>query len=232
MWLRSNLRERIYTTAKQETKRIVADKLAEAEEIIDELKSILKKANLESKEVFRASELKNRLKNSRYLNSDDENRPFELVQSKISDLKIGYKVYVKSLGTYAKLLALKQNKNEAEVLIGDIKTVVKIKDLFNSEPDKQEKNNVKIFKSTQDSLPVSELNVIGKTSLEALEDLKFFIDQAIINGLEEIKVIHGVGSGILLKEIRNYLKSEKNVLEYRRGKYGEGENGVTIIRLK
>lgn len=225
-------RERIYTTAKQETKRIVADKLAEAEEIIDELKSILKKANLESKEVFRSSELKNRLKNSRYLNSDDENRPFELVQSKISDLKIGYKVYVKSLGTYAKLLALKQNKNEAEVLIGDIKTVVKIKDLFNSEPDKQEKNNVKIFKSTQGSLPVSELNVIGKTSLEALEDLKFFIDQAIINGLEEIKVIHGVGSGILLKEIRNYLKSEKNVLEYRRGKYGEGENGVTIIRLK
>ena len=49
---------------------------------------------------------------------------------------------------------------------------------------------------------------------------------------EEIKVIHGVGEGILLKEIRSYLKTDKNVLEYRRGKYGEGENGVTIIKLK
>ena len=59
-----------------------------------------------------------------------------------------------------------------------------------------------------------------------------FIDQAIIHGLEEIKVIHGVGEGILLKTIREYLKTDKNVLEFRRGKYGEGENGVTIIKLK
>ena len=59
-----------------------------------------------------------------------------------------------------------------------------------------------------------------------------FIDQAIVYGIEEIKVIHGVGSGVLLKSIREYLKTDKSVLEFRRGKYGEGENGVTIIKLK
>ena len=47
--------------------------------------------------------------------------------------------------------------------------------------------------------------------------------------LEEVKIIHGVGEGILLKSIRNYLKGNKNVIEFRRGKYGEGENGVTKI---
>ncbi len=225
-------REKIYSNAKQETKRIVADKLAEAEEIIDELKKILKTVNLESKEVFRASELKNRLKNSRYLNIEDEDRPFEMVKADASDLKIGNRIYVKSLGAYAKLLSLKQNNKEAVVLIGDIKTVVKIKELYNSEPDKSDKKDIKVFKSRQNLKPLTELNVIGKTSLETLEELKFFIDQAIINGLEEIKVIHGVGEGILLKEIRSYLKTDKNVLEFRRGKYGEGENGVTIIKLK
>ncbi len=225
-------REKIYSTAKQETKRIVADKLAEAEEIIDELKKILKTAELESKEVFRASELKNRLKNSRYLSVDNENAPIELVKSSEKDLKIGNKVYVKSLGAYAKIVSIKTKKSEAEVTIGNIKTVVKFSDLFNSEKPNEKKDNVKIFRNVKNDVPKTEINVVGKNSLEALEEVEYFIDQAIVNNLEEIKVIHGVGEGILLKEIRNYLKTNKRILEFRRGKYGEGENGVTIIRLK
>ena len=149
------------------------------------------------------------------------------------ELKIGNKVYVKSLNAYAKVLSLREKKGEVEVLIGNAKTVVKLKDLFNSEADKAEKTEkVKIYKNTKRDLPKLEINVIGKTSLEALTEVENFIDQAVINGLEEIKVIHGVGEGILLKTIREYLKTDKNVIEFRRGKYGEGENGVTIIKLK
>lgn len=225
-------REKIYSTAKQETKRIVADKLAEAEEIIDELKKILKRAGLESREVFRASELKNRLKNSKYLNVENDNRPIEMIKVKDADLKYGSKVYVKTLSAYATLVSVKKNKGEAEVLLGNIKTVVKISDLYNSEQEKPNKEPVKIFKNMSNALPKTELNVVGKTSLEALEEVENFIDQGVVNNLEEIKIIHGVGEGILLKEIRNYLKTDKNVLEFRRGKYGEGENGVTIIKLK
>lgn len=226
-------REKIYTNAKHETKRIVADKLCEAEEIIDQLKKILKTVGLESREVIRASELKNRLKNSRYLDADIDDSPIELKKAQLCELKIGNKIYVKSLGAYAKILSVRNNKKEAEILIGDIKTVVKISDLYNSEEQSKDKqSNVKIYKSAHAHLPTTEINVIGKQSLEALTDVQNFIDQAIIHGLEEIKVIHGVGEGILLKTIREYLKTDKNVLEFRRGKYGEGENGVTIIKLK
>ncbi len=226
-------REKIYLNAKLETKRIVADKLSEAEEIIDELKKILKVVGLESKEVIRASELKNRLKNSRYLDGEIDDSPIEMKAVNAKELKIGNKVYVKSLNAYAKILTLREKKGEVEVLIGNAKTVVKLKDLYNSEADKAEKTEkVKIFKNTNRDLPKLEINVIGKTSLEALTEVENFIDQAVINGLEEIKVIHGVGEGILLKTIREYLKTDKNVLEFRRGKYGEGENGVTIIKLK
>lgn len=225
-------RERIYTTAKQETKRIVADKLCEAEEIIDELKKILKQVGLESKEVFRASELRNRLKNSKYLTADNDIRPLEMKKVKSEDLKIGNKVYVKSLGAYAKLISIKNNKKEAEVAIGSIKTVVKITDLFNSEEEVTIKTPIKIYKQAMGSLPKTEINVLGKTSLEALTEVQNFIDQAVMHSLEEIKIIHGVGEGILLKTIREYLKTDKNVKEFRRGRYGEGENGVTIIKLK
>lgn len=227
-------REKIYTTAKQETKRIVADKLSEAEEIIDELKSILKKAGLESKEVFRASELKNRIKNSKYLTIEDEDMPIVMKQSSENELKIGNKIYVKSLGAYAKILALKPSKKEIEVLLGDIKTVIKYSDAFNSEEPKREKEKIKIYKNTNNNekVPQLEINVIGKTELEALNEVENFVDSAIVNGINEIKIIHGVGKGILLKAIRAYLKSNKNIFEYRRGKYGEGENGVTIAILK
>ncbi len=228
----SKEREKIYNTAKQETKRIVADKLAEAEEIIDELKKILKVVGLESKEVFRAAELKNRLKNSRYLTAENDAEPLELNKAEGVALKEGNRVYVKSLGTYGVLGKVKQIKGEAEVLIGNIKSVVKISELYNSEEQITKKDKIKIFKNTANSLPKAELNVVGKTSLEAVDELRFFLDQAIVNGLEEIKVIHGVGEGILLKSIREYLKTDKNVVEFRRGKYGEGDNGVTIIRLK
>ena len=228
-------RERIYTTAKQETKRIVADKLSEAEEIIDELKKILKEAELESKEVFRASELKNRLKNSKYLTAEDDDNPYVMNKVNTTDLKVGDKVYVKSLNTYGKVLRIKPSKNEVEISIGSASTVVKFTELFNNEhdtPKQSSKTPVVVNKSKAGGNPRAEINVLGKTSLEALEEVRFFIDQAVVNGLEEVKIIHGVGSGVLLKEIREDLKREKVVVEYRRGKYGEGENGVTIVRLK
>ena len=225
-------REKIYQNAKHETKRIVADKLSEAEEIIDELKNILKTVGLESKEVFRASELKNRLKNSRYLDFDNENQPLELISAKDNEIKVGNKVYVKSLGAFAQIIAVKPSKKEAEVAFGSVKTVIKYKDIYNSEPPKQSTEKIKIFKNTRGDLPKTEINVIGKTSLEAIDEVKNFIDQGVIYNIEELKVIHGVGEGILLKSIRDYLKIDKNVSEFRRGKYGEGENGVTIIKLK
>lgn len=225
-------RERIYFNAKQETKRIVADKLSEAEEIIEELKSILKAANLESKEIFRASELKNRLENSRYLRSDAENAPIELIKAKDSEIKVGKKVYIKSLDAYAKILAVKPNKNEVEVLLGDIKSTVKMTDVYNSEDDAENEKSIKVVNKARSFAPLTELNVVGKTTLEAQVEVEAFIDQAVLNGLEEIKIIHGVGSGTLLKFIREYLKKDKRIKEFRKGIYGEGENGVTFIKLK
>ena len=227
-------RERIYFNAKQETKRIVADKLAEAEEMIAELKSILRAADLESKEVFRASEIKNRLENSRYFASENENAPVELIKTADNEITAGKKVFVKSLGAYAKVLSVKQGKKEVEILIGDIKTKVRFSDIYNGESENREKENdaIKVVNKTKNYIPKAELNVVGKTSLEAIADLENFIDQAVVNGLEEIRVIHGVGGGVLLKSVREYLKKDKNVKEFRRGIYGEGENGVTVIKLK
>ena len=82
------------------------------------------------------------------------------------------------------------------------------------------------------SAPQAEINVLGQTVSEGVMNVENFLDQAVVNGLEEVKVIHGVGTGKLRAGIWDYLRTNKNVKEYRSGRYGEGEKGVTIITLR
>ena len=82
------------------------------------------------------------------------------------------------------------------------------------------------------SLPMLEINVLGMTVEEALFEVDNFIDKAVTDNLAEVKVIHGVGTGKLRAAISQHLKRNRNVESFRLGKYGEGETGVTIIKLK
>ena len=158
--------------------------------------------------------------------------PFELKRVEINELKAGDKVYVKSLSSYGSVLSIKLSKAEAEILLGgNVRTVVKISDLYNSEKAAA-KQSVYVKRSGVKQIDKPEINVVGETALDALEDVSNFIDKAVMSGVDEIKIIHGVGTGTLLKEIRKFLKTHPNVSEYRRGNYGEGENGVTIVKLK
>ncbi|MFQ7034700.1 MAG: Smr/MutS family protein [Candidatus Borkfalkia sp.] len=77
-----------------------------------------------------------------------------------------------------------------------------------------------------------EINLLGKTVMEAVAEVDAFIDRAVLTGLEEVKIIHGVGTGKLKEGIRNHLRGHKNVGGVRSGVYGEGEAGVTIVKLK
>ena len=59
-----------------------------------------------------------------------------------------------------------------------------------------------------------------------------FLDNAAIAKLEQVRIVHGKGSGILGKGMQKYLNSHPHVKSYRYGTFGEGEMGVTIVTLK
>ena len=59
-----------------------------------------------------------------------------------------------------------------------------------------------------------------------------FIDDAIMRNASEVRIIHGRGTGKLKAAIHQYLKTNKNIAEYRLGEYNEGNGGVTIVKLK
>lgn len=72
----------------------------------------------------------------------------------------------------------------------------------------------------------------GMMKEEALLVLDRFIDSAVMSGITDITVVHGKGTGVLRTAVQSYMKKNPRIAEYRLGVYGEGENGVTIAKLK
>ena len=72
----------------------------------------------------------------------------------------------------------------------------------------------------------------GMASDEAMIELDRYIDNALVSGLETIRIIHGKGTGVLRKACHEELKKNRAVKRYRLGVYGEGDSGVTVITLK
>jgi DNA mismatch repair protein MutS2 len=80
--------------------------------------------------------------------------------------------------------------------------------------------------------PSSELNVIGLTVEDALSRVDKFIDQALLHGLEKVRIIHGVGSGRLRNAIGQYLGGHGAVKSFSSGETLKGGRGITIVELR
>ncbi|MBO8423836.1 MAG: Smr/MutS family protein, partial [Firmicutes bacterium] len=76
-----------------------------------------------------------------------------------------------------------------------------------------------------------ELNLLGLTSAEAEHALMAYLDKAVLAGVNEVRIIHGYGTGKLRETVQKLLKNHPAVVSFRDGKYGEGERGVTMVRF-
>ena len=77
-----------------------------------------------------------------------------------------------------------------------------------------------------------EIDLRGMTLDEAIPVVDKAIDDALIAGIGQLRLIHGKGTGALRKGVHNYLKRQKHVESYRLGEFGEGDAGVTIVEFK
>ena len=76
-----------------------------------------------------------------------------------------------------------------------------------------------------------EINLLGKTVDDATALLDKFLDDALMMNAEQVTIIHGKGTGALKRGILEYLKRKSFVKEFRSGEFGEGDSGVTIVKL-
>ena len=178
--------------------------------------------------------MKNKIKDAAFREDASPERRTPYSPATKDNLHSGDRVFVKPMQTEGQVVSFSPVKGEAEVACGSMKLRCKLGDLLiiGSMPEKKPADNVRVVRKIAPSKPILEINVLGMTVEEALYEVDNFIDRAVTDNLEEIKVIHGVGTGRLKKAIAEHLKRHKNVESFRPGKYGEGETGVTFIKLK
>lgn len=224
-------KEKFYAKAKSESRKIVNEKLEEADEIINEIKVLFDKEELTSGDFIKARTLRNKLENKKYDSEDSEENIVNYVPVDPEKLKPGDKVYYKGVQGVCTVHSVSAKKGECEIFMGAIRTKVPVKDLFFvSKGVKTPKTTVSLKREAV--MPQTEVNVIGMNVPDALEEVSRFLDASILNNMEEVKIVHGKGMKILSSAIHDYLKKKKQVVSYRFGKYGEGEHGVTFVKLK
>lgn len=230
-------RAKLLAGAKAESRRLINERAAEAEELLSEIEDIFKKEEISESDLIKARTLKNKIKDAAYRADEAPERKTAYAPADKNNLREGARVFVKPMQTEGVVTSYSQGKGEAEVACGSMKLRCKPADLLIIENAPQggvvkRADSVKVVRKIPVSQPVLEINVLGLTVPEALYEVDNFIDRAVTDNLEEIKVIHGVGTGKLRKAIAEHLKRHKNVESFRAGKYGEGETGVTFIKLK
>ncbi|MBF0709613.1 MULTISPECIES: Smr/MutS family protein, partial [unclassified Gemella] len=121
--------------------------------------------------------------------------------------------------------------NVATIRMGAIKMTVKLEELKKIKKDKIRLKDPTISKKRVTTVGL-DINVIGENTEDAIRIIEDYIDKVLLSGYDSFTIIHGVGSGILKKNIAKYLKQNRYVSSYRSGGQGEGGLGVTIVEMK
>ncbi len=152
-------------------------------------------------------------------------------------LRIGDSVKVLSMNLKGTVHTLPNDKGDLYVQMGILRSVVNIKDLVLLEEDSPAvgkkhasagTGNLKMSKSASVS---TEINLIGKTTDEAIVLLDKYLDDAYLAHMPSVRIVHGKGTGALRKAVQNHLKRLKYVKSFRLGEFGEGDSGVTIAEF-
>ena len=230
------LRERELEKAKKEAEKLINQAKQQASNFMLELEKLKKEQN--NSNVTELAKKTRRAIKTQMGEMEDLVNPQELADNWDYDYKlpreprVGDAVIIRGIGEGE---VVEINNDKILVKSGMLKTRVKLSDIRIIEKKKKEiktTRNVYRTSSRADADVKSELDLRGQNAEEALANLGIFIDKCVLNGIGEIRIIHGKGMGILKKAVTEELRNHPNILEYRLGRYGEGEDGVTIAKLK
>jgi DNA mismatch repair protein MutS2 len=228
-------RKKILDKSRQEARQILIDARAEAEHILGKLKDLEKTIQEQDREKA-LRDMKQSLK-LRLDGLEDSLAESSLPRGGYAEspvnLRAGETVHVLTLNQRASVLDKPDADGQVTVQAGIMKVKVHISQLKRIDMQKETVERLQTVRlAGVKAGPVRlELDLRGFNSEEAIDKTDKYIDDAVIAGLHEVTLIHGKGTGALRKSIHDFLKTRPNVAEFRIGKYGEGETGVTVVRL-
>lgn len=229
-------REEILDRANKSAAEIIEKAKAETDEILEKMRTLQKEKD--EKEALKAmEEVKRELGISLKKAKKAPNAPriSKPVKTNISALKPGMSVLITDLNDRGTILTIDKKAGTAQIQMGIMKTSAKLTSLVILE-DETKKNVEKFLPQknvTSGSKTVkTEVDLRGMVLEEALLETDMFLDRAAMSSLSTVSIIHGKGTGVLRSGIHNMLRKHPHVKSFRLGRYGEGENGVTVVELK
>ena len=221
-------RKKIKLQAKEQAAIKVMDQHAEMQKIIKEIKH--------SKDEEKALEASIALKKKR----EDALKELEALKMEVfakeagvagqQKLVVGSHVRMRNGTSTGEILSI--DKNMAEIQMGFIKLKVALVDLtMVKEPiEIRSKKSIQTNISKSDSID-TKIDIREYTKSDALNMLQNFMDRALLNNAYELKIIHGVGTGVMKNEVKKMLKQYKDVREIWHPEPDQGGEGVTLVRF-
>ena len=222
-------RETELNKAREEAKEIVVMALSESDRILQGLHA---KSQLKPHEIIEA---KAQLKKLAPETVDLSKNKVLKKAKKARAPKVGDEILVISYGQRGTLVKqLKDGRWEAQV--GLIKMTLEEKE-FNlikveKEAAQPKKRQVNVVKRSNTSGPRARLDLRGKRYEEAMQELDGFIDQALLNNMAQVDIIHGIGTGVIREGVTKYLRRNKHVKSFEYAPQNAGGSGATIVTFK
>lgn len=218
----------LINNAKTKARNILLDAKEEATSIIKQLNN--------SKDSNQINALRNKLntdiKNIKITNSKNSSK--EHIPSE--EIKPNMEVYIPTFNKNGIILSHVNKSNEVQVQIGNIKTNININNIekisTSNKTNETSNTNLGYTKISKTKNIKSEINVIGLNVEEAIFVVDKFLDDCSLAKLQNVRIVHGKGTGKLRTGIHSFLKNNPHVKSFRLGTYGEGEMGVTVVELK
>lgn len=222
-------RETELNKAREEAKEIVDMALSESDRILQGLHA---KSQLKPHEIIEA---KAQLKKLAPETVDLSKNKVLKKAKKARAPKVGDEILVISYGQRGTLVKqLKDGRWDAQV--GLIKMTLEEKE-FNlikaeKEASQPKKRQVNVVKRSNTSGPRARLDLRGKRYEEAMQELDGFIDQALLNNMAQVDIIHGIGTGVIREGVTKYLRRNKHVKSFEYAPQNAGGSGATIVTFK
>ncbi|MFZ5815388.1 MAG: endonuclease MutS2 [Bacillota bacterium] len=227
--------------ARAQAQQILATARREAEAVIEELKQALREQR-EAERMQAIQSARGRLSKAREaVEPAETERQARRTGEAPKGLKPGDPVRIVSRDITGYVLSEPDAGGHLLVQAGILKVTVSLEDLERVEepqpepkarglvPQKARPRSIGAAKAQEIS---TEVDLRGLTVEEALEKVDKYLDDAVLAGLPQVRIIHGKGTGALRKAITDQLKADRRVASHRLGGVGEGGDGVTVARLQ
>lgn len=221
-------RDTMYGEAEARAEKAVEQAKRQANEVIDRLKKLRAEGIVKEHEIIAAKKQLEAAKPTL------QEKKIQKVKQKAQQKRTFSKGEEVKVTTFnQKGYIVKQlSDNEYNVQVGIMKVNVKADDLQKIGPSKEQSLQSKGSSLKRQSSTKSELDLRGVRVEEGLSRLDKYIDEALVSGYDNVRIIHGLGTGAMRQATQEYLKGHRHVKSQRPGGMGEGGLGVTVVELK